>query len=96
MGRPPDSSIVIKWTDTIDEASKILGYEARIIRYQILAYADRNNACHNGIQSMVDRGHFNDLAIRTVEDRAALNAIYKSTCAREQINRCLVFLSSNQ
>lgn len=86
LGLPPDNNVVMKWTETIAEASKILGYEARIIRYQILAYAERNNVCHNGIQSMVNNAEFDDLAMQIVEDKAALNAIYEGTRPRDQID----------
>lgn len=45
-----DSSMVMKWTEIIDQAfSQILGYEARFIGYQVLAYADRTNVCYNVI-----------------------------------------------
>ena len=86
LGLPPDNNIVMKWTETIDEASRLLGYQARIIRYQILAYAERNNVCHNGIHSMVNNAEFDDLAMRITEDKAALNAIYEGTRPRDQID----------
>lgn len=35
---------------------------------------------------MIDNGEFNDLAMRIVEDEAALNATYEGTRARDQID----------
>ena len=42
------------YLDNIVKAADRLGYEAAIIRYQIIAYAERNKFCHSGIKEIIE------------------------------------------
>lgn len=63
--------------DDIQKAAQRLGYEESMVRYQILAYAERNNFCHSGIKAMIHHGDFEDLAKRIVEDLRSLQLIFQ-------------------
>lgn len=71
------SSIPTPWVYEIEKAAKRLEYDPKLVRYQIHAYADRNNFCHSGIQGMIDNCDFQELAERIVEDRRALEVIFR-------------------
>ena len=64
------------YLDDIAKAAERLGYEADLIRYQILAYANRNNFCHSGIKAMIHHGDFQILAERLMEDKRSLRVIF--------------------
>ena len=40
------------YLDDIKEAAARLGYEVSLVRYQIIAYAERNNFCHRGLKAL--------------------------------------------
>ena len=65
------------YLDETAKAAERLGHDKGLIRYQILAYADRNNFCHSGIKSMIQDGAFQQLAERIMEDKRALVYIYR-------------------
>ena len=52
------------YLDDITKAADRLGCEAGMIRYQIIAYAERNNFCHSGIKEMIEQGRLQRLAER--------------------------------
>ena len=72
------------YLDDVAKAASRLGYEESLVRYQILAYADRNNSCHSGIKAMAQSGHFNQLGERILEDLRWLDVIFRDR-PREQI-----------
>ena len=57
-------------------AASRLGYEESLVRYQILAYADRNNFCHSGVKGMAQNGDFYELGERILEDLRSLDVIF--------------------
>ena len=65
------------YLDDVAKAASRLGYSESLVRYQILAYADRNNFCHSGIKAMAQSGHFNDLGERILEDLRSLEIIFR-------------------
>ena len=65
------------YLDDVAKAAERLGHEKSLIRYQIMAYADRNNFCHSGIKSMIQEGDFQQLAERIMQDKRALVNIYR-------------------
>ena len=65
------------YLDDVAKAASRLGYSESLVRYQILAYADRNNFCHSGIKAMAQSGHFNDLGERILEDLRSLEVIFR-------------------
>lgn len=72
------------YLDDIAKAASRLGYEESLVRYQILAYADRNNFCHSGIKTMAQKGDFDELGERILEDLRSLDIIFPDR-ARDQI-----------
>ena len=72
--------IVLSPTPYLDDVAKAaarLGHDFDLVRYQILAYAERNNFCHSGLKAMIQLGHFQELAERLVEDKKALGVIFQ-------------------
>ena len=65
------------YLDDVAKAASRLGYSESLVRYQILAYADRNNFCHSGIKTMAQSGHFNQLGERILEDLRSLDVIFR-------------------
>ena len=65
------------YLDDIAKAADRLGCEAAMIRYQIIAYADRNSFCHSGIKEMIAQGYLQDLAERIIEDLRSLDTIFR-------------------
>ena len=65
------------YLDDVGKAAERLGHEKSLIRYQILAYADRNSSCHSGLKAMIQDGAFQQLAERIMEDKRALVYIYR-------------------
>ena len=65
------------YLNDVAEAASWLGYSESLVRYQILAYAERNNFCHSGIKGMAQAGHFNDLGERILEDLRSLEVIFR-------------------
>lgn len=61
----------------IAKAADRLGCESSMVRYQIIAYAERNNFCHSGIKAMAQNGDFQELAERIMEDKRALDVIFR-------------------
>lgn len=59
------------YLDDIAKAADRLGCESSMVRYQIIAYAQRNNFCHSGIKAI----DFRELAERIMEDKRALDVI---------------------
>ena len=64
------------YLNDINTAATRLGYEYSLVRYQILAYAERNRFCHGGIKGMIDHAEFQELAERIVEDKRSLGVIF--------------------
>lgn len=65
------------YVDDVAKAAERLGCEPRMVRYQILQYAERNNFCHSGISEMIDEARFKALAETIVEDKRALSVIFR-------------------
>ena len=65
------------YLDEIAKAANGLGYQVDLIRYQILAYADRNKFCDSSLKVMIQDGNFQELAERIMEDKRALVNIYR-------------------
>ena len=65
------------YLDDVAKAAERLGYEVDLIRYQILAYANRNNFCHSGIKAMIQDGDFQQLAEGIMQDKRALVNIFR-------------------
>ena len=65
------------YLDDIAKAAHRLGCEVDLVRYQIVAYADRNNFCHSGLKAMIQHGDFQELAERIMEDKRALGFIFR-------------------
>ena len=70
------------YLDDIAKAAARLGHDFDLVRYQILAYAERNNFCHSGLKAMIELGHFQELAERLVEDKKALGVIFQGSTTR--------------
>ena len=64
------------YLDYIREAATRLGYDVSLVRYQILAYADRNSAW-DSLTAMIHDGHFSGLAKRILEDKRALAVVFR-------------------
>ena len=65
------------YLDDIAKAADRLGCEATMIRYQIIAYAVRNNFRHSGIKEMIAQGCLQELAERIIEDLRSLDTIFR-------------------
>ena len=65
------------YLDDVAKAASRLGYEESLVRYQILAYAERNDFCHSGIKALIDHGWFQDLGERITEDLRSLDVIFR-------------------
>ena len=65
------------YLDDIAKAADRLGHDFAIVRYQILAYAERNDFCHSGVKNMIQNGEFQELAERILIDKRALEIIYR-------------------
>lgn len=65
------------YLEDINRASSRLGYDVRLVRYQILAYAARNNLCHSGLKAEISEGRFQELAERLLEDKRSLGVIFR-------------------
>lgn len=65
------------YLDDVVKAADRLGYDFDLVRYQILAYADRNNFCHSGLKAMIHHGDFQDLAERLMQDKRSLEIIFR-------------------
>ena len=65
------------YLDDITNAALRLGYDVDIVRYQILAYAERHHFCHTGIQNMIHHGAFQSLAERILQDQKSLELIFR-------------------
>ena len=65
------------YLDDVAKAASRLGYEESLVRYQILAYADRNNFCHSGIKAMAQNGDFYELGEKILEDLRSLEVIFR-------------------
>lgn len=61
----------------VAKAASRLGYEESLVRYQILAYADRNNFCHSGIKAMAQNGDFDELGEKILEDLRSLDVLFR-------------------
>ena len=65
------------YLDDIAKAAARLGYDVDLVKYQILAYADRNNICHTGLKAMINHCDFGELAERIIEDLRSLEVIFQ-------------------
>ena len=65
------------YLDDIAKAATRLGYDESLVRYQILAYADRNDFCHSGIKAMAQNGYFDVLGEKILEDLRSLEVIFR-------------------
>ena len=66
------------YLDNIAIAASRLEYEESLVRYQIIAYAERNNFCHSGVKAMAQNGYFEELGERILEDLRSLDVIFRS------------------
>ena len=66
-----------RYLDDIAKAASQLGYEGSLVRYQILAYAERNDFCHFGIKDLAEHGHLNSLGENFLEDLRSLDIIFR-------------------
>ena len=82
------------YLDDIARAANILGCEVDMIRYQILAYADRNNSsCHSGLKAMIEDCEIQQLAERIMQDKRALLYIYRGrTSAHLEMRKMIRFV----
>ena len=62
--------------DDIAKAASRLGYEKFLVRYEVMAYAERNNFCHSGVKAMSQRGYFQELAQRISMDLRSQDVIF--------------------
>ena len=65
------------YLDDVAKAASRLGLEESLVRYQILAYADRNNFCHSGIKATAENGDFYELGEKILEDLRSLDVIFR-------------------
>lgn len=65
------------YLDDVVKAAARLGYDFDLVRYQILAYADRNDFCHSGLKNMIHHGDFQDLAEMLMQDKRSLGMIFR-------------------
>ena len=65
------------YLDNVSTAAARLGYDFDFVRYQIFAYADRNNFCHSGLKAMIHHGDFQDLAERLMHDKGSLKVVFR-------------------
>ena len=65
------------YLDDVSTAVARLGYDFAFVRYQIFAYADRNNFCHSGLKAMIHHGDFQDLAERLMHDKGSFELIFR-------------------
>lgn len=65
------------YLDDMAKAAHRLGYEVSLVKYQIRAYAERNNICHSGLKSKVQYGDFEKLAQRLMEDKRSFGLIFQ-------------------
>ena len=65
------------YLDDIKEAAKRLGYEVGLVRYQIIANAERNNFCHSGLKALIHHGDFPELAQLIMDDKRSLDVIFR-------------------
>ena len=71
------SPVPTPYLDEVAKAASRLGYEESLVRYQIMAYADRNYFCHSGIKGMIQSGYFSKLGERILEDLRSLEIIFR-------------------
>ena len=57
------------YLDDIAKAASRLGYEESLVRNQIMAFAERNNFFHSDIKAMAEKGDFQGLGERILEDK---------------------------
>ena len=65
------------YLDDVAKAAQRLDYDFDLVRYQIVAYADRNNFCHSGLKAMIHHGDFQILAERIMQDKRSLEVIFR-------------------
>ena len=65
------------YLDDVAKAASRLGYDESLVRYQIMAYAERNNFCHSGVKALAENGDFQALAEKILEDKKALDVIFQ-------------------
>ena len=65
------------YLDDIAKAASRLGYEESLVRYQIIAYAQRNDFCHSGIKGLICDCDWHDLGKKIIEDKRALELIFR-------------------
>lgn len=78
------------YLDEVAKAASRLGYEESLVRYQILAYADRNDFCHSGIKNMAQNGYFYELGERILEDLRSLNVIFRDRPHEQILMRTVI------
>ncbi len=70
------------YLDDITKAATRLGYDYSLVRYQILAYAEKNKFCHSGIKGMIDHA-----------ESAAHNLISSvAKCIFDDVRQCALLL----
>lgn len=80
------------YLDDVAKAASRLGYSESLVRYQILAYADRNNYCHSGIKAMAQYGDFYDLGERILEDLRAVEVVFRDRAQEQTEMRSIIRL----
>ena len=65
------------YSDDIVKSAARLRYDLGLVRYQLLAYTDRNNFCHSGLKAMIHHSEFAELAERLIEDKRSLGVIFR-------------------
>lgn len=79
------------FVENVIKAAEKLGCDPRMIRYQILQYAARNNnLSHSGIGEMIEEARFRELADAIIEDKRALGVIFRGRPGEEIQMRNLI------
>ena len=78
------------YLDDIAKATSRLAYDVGLVRYQILAYADRNDFCHSGLKAMINHAEFQESAERLVEDKRSLGVIFRGRPQAQVEMRCVI------
>ena len=84
------------YLDDVAKAAHRLGYEVDLVRYQIVAYAERNNFCHSGIKAMIHHGDFQTLAERMMEDKRCLEVIFRGRPSAQIEMRKIIQIVENE
>ena len=84
------------YLNDVTKAADRLGHDFELVRYQILAYADRNNFYHSGLKAMINHGDFQILAERIMEDKNSLKAIFRGRPSEQIEMRTIIKIVENE